>query len=80
MRIRAAIAAAKIFNQKFKRENEVTREKPLELRIRDLGAGKDYHFLAWTEIFESVNNSDKGREGNEGAKRLIVRKLTDKVS
>ena len=35
-------AAAKIFHQKFRGKKEPTKEKPLEIRVRDLGAGNDY--------------------------------------
>jgi DEAD/DEAH box helicase domain-containing protein len=69
-------AAAKIFHQKFKGENEITREKPLEMRIRDLGAGTDYNFQIWTEI--SGSTEDTNNEGDEikAVKKLIIKKVS----
>jgi DEAD/DEAH box helicase domain-containing protein len=69
-------AAAKTFHQKFRGKKEPTREKPLEIRIKDLGAGKDYNFRLWIEISE--NEGDKAVcEGNENktVKKLIIRKV-----
>ncbi len=64
-------AAAKTFHQKFAGNKEATREKPFEIRIRDLGAGNDYCFKAWTELFETM---EKGTS-EEGEKKKVVRKL-----
>lgn len=69
-------AAAKIFHQKFKEENEITGEKPLEIRIRDLGAGTNCKFLIWTEISESSEDTDNERDGKEATKKLIIRKVS----
>ncbi len=69
-------AAAKIFHQKFKGENEITSEKPLEIHIRDLGAGTDYHFRIWTEISESIGDIDNERDGKKAVKKLIIRKVS----
>ena len=68
-------AAAKIFHQKFRGESEITREKPLEIRIRDLGAGTNCNFLIWTEIPEGIGDTDNERDGNKAVKKLIVRKV-----
>ena len=69
-------AAAKIFHQKFPGKKEATKEKPLEIRIRDLGAGSDYYFRIWIEISENQENeaSDEADE-KKAVKRLIIRKL-----
>lgn len=56
-------AAAKIFHQKFKGEKKTTRETPLEIRIRDLGAGNDCHFHVWIEISESIKDVDNEMDG-----------------
>jgi DEAD/DEAH box helicase domain-containing protein len=64
-------AAAKTFHQKLAGQKEVTREKPFEIRIRDLGAGNEYHFKVWTELFESMENGNPV----EGEKKKVVRKL-----
>ena len=50
-------------------------EKPLEICIRDTGAGIDYHFLVWVEISERLGSADNGREGKETVKKLIVKKM-----
>jgi len=69
-------AAAKTFHQKFAGKKEATREKPVEIRIRDLGAGSDFHFKAWTELFESTENgaSDSG-EPKKVVRKLVIRKM-----
>lgn len=69
-------AAAKIFHQKFKEENGITGEKPLEIRIRDLGAGTNYKFLIWTEISENREDADNERDGKVAVKKLIIRKVS----
>lgn len=69
-------AAAKIFHQKFKGENEITSEKPLEIHIRDLAAGTDYHFRIWTEISESIGDIDNERYGKKAVKKLIIKKVS----
>ena len=69
-------AAAKIFHQKFRGKKEPTKEKPLEIRIRDLGAGNDYHFRVWIEISESTENeADNEGDGKKAVKKLIIRKM-----
>jgi DEAD/DEAH box helicase domain-containing protein len=73
-------AAAKIFLQKFRGETEITGEKPLEIYIRDLGAGTNYRFMIWTEISESTGDTDDKkddkREEKKAVKKLIVRKVS----
>ncbi len=69
-------AAAKIFHQKFRGENEITREKPLEIRIRDLGAGTNYKFLIWTEISGSAEDTDIEGDGKKAVKKLIIKKVS----
>jgi DEAD/DEAH box helicase domain-containing protein len=69
-------AAAKIFHQKFNGENEITREKPLEIRIRDIGAGTNYKFLIWTEISGSTEDTDNEGDGKKAVKKLIIRKVS----
>lgn len=64
-------AAAKTFHQKLAGQKEATREKPFEIRIRDLGAGSNYRFKAWTELFEATENETL----EKGEKRKVVRKL-----
>ena len=49
-------AAVKTFHQKFKEKKEPTKENPFGIRIRDLGAGNEYHFQLWTEISENKGN------------------------
>ncbi|MHB8103347.1 MAG: DEAD/DEAH box helicase [Methanosarcina sp.] len=68
-------AAAKIFHQKFKGEKKTTRETPLEIRIRDLGAGNDYHFHTWIEISESIEDVDNERDGKKAVNKLIIKKV-----
>lgn len=68
-------AAAKIFHQKFKEEKKTTRETPLEIRIRGLGAGNDYHFHVWIEISESIEDVDNERDGKKAVKKLIIKKV-----
>ncbi|AKB81094.1 putative ATP-dependent helicase [Methanosarcina barkeri 3] len=69
-------AAAKTFHQKFRRKKELTREKPLEIYIRDLGAGNDYSFQLWIEVSEK-EGSETDNEKNEKkiVKKLIIRKV-----
>ncbi|MDQ1254032.1 MAG: box helicase protein [Euryarchaeota archaeon] len=73
-------AAAKIFLQKFRGETEITGENPLEIYIRDLGAGTNYRFMIWTEISESTGDTDDKkddkREEKKAVKKLIVRKVS----
>jgi DEAD/DEAH box helicase domain-containing protein len=68
-------AAAKIFHQKFKGEKKTTRETPLEIRIRDLGAGNDCHFHVWIEISESIEDVDNEMDGKKAVKKLVIRKM-----
>src|SRR5664280_759271 len=68
-------AAAKIFHQKFKKEKKTTRETPLEIRVRDLGAGNDCHFHVWIEISESIEDVDNERDGKKAVKKLIIKKV-----
>lgn len=68
-------AAAKIFHQKFKGEKKTTRETPLEIRIRDLGAGNDCHFHVWIEISESIEDVDNERDEKKAVKKLIIKKV-----
>ena len=69
-------AAAKTFHQKFRGKKEPIKEKPLEIRIRDLGAGSDYNFRLWIEISENKENeSDNEKDGKKVLKRLIIRKV-----
>lgn len=69
-------AAAKTFHQKFRGKKEPTREKPLEIRIRDLGAGSDYNFRLWVEISEDKGSEDvNGDNGKKVVKKLIIRKV-----
>jgi len=68
-------AAAKIFHQKFKGEKKTTRETPLEIRVRDLGAGNDCHFHVWIEISESIEDVDNERDGKKAVKKLIIKKV-----
>jgi len=69
-------AAAKIFHQKIRGQSEITREIPLEIRIRELGAGNNYNFQVWIEDTEGIENADDGREEKEAVKQLIIRKLS----
>ncbi|AKB12082.1 DEAD/DEAH box helicase domain-containing protein [Methanosarcina thermophila] len=69
-------AAAKTFHQKLRGEKEPTREKPLEIRVRDLGAGNDYNFQLWVEISENKGNEAvNGENGKKVVKKLIIRKV-----
>jgi DEAD/DEAH box helicase domain-containing protein len=69
-------AAAKTFHQKLRGIKEPTREKPLEIRIRDLGAGNDYSFRLWVEISENKGNEVvNGENGKKIVKKLIIRKV-----
>ncbi|AKB29192.1 putative ATP-dependent helicase [Methanosarcina siciliae T4/M] len=69
-------AASKTFHQKFAGKKEATREKPVEIRIRDLGAGSDYHFKAWTELFESTENGLDPGEPKKAVRKLVIRKMS----
>ena len=51
-------ATAKIFHQKFEGERELTKDNPVEIHIRDPGAGTSHIFLVWIEISESVYSSN----------------------
>jgi DEAD/DEAH box helicase domain-containing protein len=64
-------AAVKVFHQKLAGQKEIMRGKPLVIRIRDLGAGNDYYFKVWTELFETTENEVPEEE----KKKKIVRKL-----
>jgi DEAD/DEAH box helicase domain-containing protein len=64
-------AAAKIFHQKFRGKIEPSREKPIEIRIRDLGAGNDYNFRLWIESSED----EEDKINTEGKEKKIVKKL-----
>ena len=69
-------AAAKTFHQKLRGEKEPTREKPLEIRVRDLGEGNDYNFQLWVEISENKGNEAvNGENGKKVVKKLIIRKV-----
>ena len=69
-------AAAKIFRQKFRGKKEPSKEKPLEIRVRDLGAGDDYHFRVWIEISENKGNEAVNEvDGKQAVKTLIIRKV-----
>lgn len=69
-------AAAKTFHQKFRGKKEPAKEKPLEIRIRDLGAGNDYNFRLWIEISENKENEAvNGEDGKKIVKKLIIRKV-----
>jgi len=69
-------AAAKTFHQKFRGKKEPTREKPLEICIRDLGAGNDYNFWLWIEVSETKESeTDNGKNEKKIVKKLILRKV-----
>ncbi len=70
-------AAAKIFHQKFRGKKEPAKEKPLEILVRDLGAGDDYHFRVWIEISDNKEN-EAGYEGDgkKDVKKLIIRRVS----
>jgi DEAD/DEAH box helicase domain-containing protein len=69
-------AVSKTFHQKFSGQKEATRENPIEIRIRDLGAGSDYHFKVWTELFESTEPGAVEEDGRKkGMRKLIVRRI-----
>jgi DEAD/DEAH box helicase domain-containing protein len=69
-------AAAKLFHKKFTEKKEITKLSPLEIRIKDLGAGSDSHFRVWIEISENVEDTDNEKDGKKTVKRLIVRKVS----
>ncbi|AKB36380.1 putative ATP-dependent helicase [Methanosarcina siciliae C2J] len=69
-------AVSKTFHQKFAGKKEATREKPVEIRIRDLGAGSDYHFKAWTELFESTENGPDPGEPKKTVRKLVIQKIS----
>lgn len=69
-------AAAKTFHQKLRGKIEPSKEKPLEINIRDLGEGSDYNFLVWIEVSENKENeSNNQMDGKKVLKRLIIRKV-----
>ncbi|MHC1754748.1 MAG: DEAD/DEAH box helicase [Methanosarcina sp.] len=73
-------AAAKTFHQKFRGKREPAKEEPLEIRIRDLGAGSDYNFRVWIEISENkenenINEDINEKDGKKVVKKLIIRKI-----
>lgn len=69
-------AAAKTFHQKFRGKKEPTREKPLEICIRDLGAGNDYNFWLWIEVSENEGYEANDEKNNKKfVKKLIIRKV-----
>lgn len=70
-------AAAKAFHQKLAGQKDATREKPFEISIRDLGAGSDCRFKAWTELFETVENgTPEEREKKKVVRKLVIRKMS----
>ena len=69
-------AAAKTFHQKLAGQQRATKEKPLQIRIRDLGAGSDYHFRAWIELFEAAENGDPESKEKKAVKKLFIRKMS----
>lgn len=69
-------AAAKAFYQKFRGKKEPAREKPLEICIRDLGAGNDYNFRLWIEVSENEEYEANNEKNNKKfVKKLIIRKV-----
>lgn len=69
-------AAAKTFHQKLRGEKEPKREKPLEICIRDLGAGNDFNFRLWIEVSENEGKEAvRGEDEKKVVKRLIIRKV-----
>ena len=69
-------AAAKTFHQKLRGKKEPTKEKPLEICIRDLGAGNDYNFQLWIEVSEKEGNkTDNEKNEKKIVKKLIIRKV-----
>ncbi|MCQ1536414.1 DEAD/DEAH box helicase [Methanosarcina sp. KYL-1] len=72
-------AAAKAFYQKFIGRIEATREKPVEIRIRDLGAASDSHFKVWTEAAENGAAEESGNcedgSGKKAVKKLVVKRI-----
>lgn len=69
-------AAAKTFHQKFRGKKEPIKEKPLEICIRDLGAGSDYNFRLWIEVSEKEGNkTDNEKNEKKIIKKLIIRKV-----
>jgi Distinct helicase family with a unique C-terminal domain including a metal-binding cysteine cluster len=69
-------AAAKTFHQKLRGKKEPTKEKPLKVCIRDLGAGNDYNFWLWIEISENKGNEALNEnDGKKVVKKLIIRKV-----
>jgi len=68
-------AAAKTFHQKFSGKREPSKEKPLEIRIRDLGTGNDYNFRLWVEVPENKDIGISEETGKKAMKKLIIRKV-----
>ncbi|AKB54687.1 MULTISPECIES: DEAD/DEAH box helicase [Methanosarcina] len=69
-------AAAKTFHQKLRGKKEPTRKKPLEICIRDLGAGNDYNFRLWIEVSENEGKEAvRGEDEKKVVKKLIIRKV-----
>ncbi|KKG12401.1 DEAD/DEAH box helicase [Methanosarcina sp. 2.H.A.1B.4] len=69
-------AAAKTFHHKLAGQKEATREKPIDIRIRDLGAGSDYHFKVWTELFKSTEKGASDTEEQKKAvRKLVIRRM-----
>jgi DEAD/DEAH box helicase domain-containing protein len=69
-------AAAKTFHQKFRGKKEPTKEEPLKICIRDLGAGSDCNFWLWIEISEKKGNEALSTDdGKKVVKKLIIRRV-----
>ena len=72
-------AAAKVFREKLAGKIKATKENPFEIRIRDLGAGSNYHFQAWTEVVENRKAEEagncEGAGGKKAVKKLVIKRI-----
>ncbi len=72
-------AASKVFREKLAGKIKATKENPYEIRIRDLGAGSNYHFQVWTEAAESRAGEEAGNCGGacgkKAVKKLVIKRI-----
>jgi DEAD/DEAH box helicase domain-containing protein len=72
-------AVARVFQQKLKERRKITgteKEESLEIHIKDLRAGDDYHFRVWAEVPEKKEiEAIKEGNGKKARKKLVIKKI-----
>ncbi len=72
-------AAAKVFREKLAGKIKATKENPFEIRIRDLGAGSNYHFQTWTEVVENRAAEEAGNCGGSCGKKTVKKLVIKRI-